>query len=59
MIMKKVYKLSCLFLFSCLGMQAQEDSILIKKGDCELNLGYGITVKAKESSAAVSEIKGE
>lgn len=57
--MKNIYKLSCLFLLSAMSMQAQEDSTFIEKGERELKLGYGVTVKAEESSAAVSEIRGE
>ena len=46
-------------MFSCLSAYAQQDSAIVAKGERLLNLGYGVTVKAKESSAAISEVTGE
>ena len=57
--MRNIYKLSCLLLLSSLNAYAQEDSAFVKKEERQLNLGYGVTVKASESSAAISEITGE
>lgn len=57
--MRNIYKLSCALMFSCLSAYAQQDSAIVAKGERLLNLGYGVTVKAKESSAAISEVTGE
>ena len=57
--MKKVYNLSFALMLFCTSAYAQQDSTAIFKLDRHLNLGYGITVKAMESSAAISEITGE
>lgn len=57
--MKRKYKLSCLFLLSCLSVYAQQDSVDIAKQNRLLNLGYGVSIHAKESSAAISEITGD
>ena len=46
-------------MFSCLSAYAQQDSAIVAKGERLLNLGYGVTVKAKESSAAISEVTGD
>lgn len=46
-------------MFSCLSAYSQQDSATIAKGDRLLNVGYGITVKARESSAAISEITAD
>ena len=51
--MRNIYKLSCLLLLSSLNAYAQEDSAFVKKEERQLNLGYGVTVKASESSAAI------
>ena len=47
--MRNIYKLSCALMFSCLSAYAQQDSAIVAKGERLLNLGYGVTVKAKES----------
>ena len=57
--MRNIYKLSCALMFSCLSAYAQQDSAIVAKGERLLNLGYGVTVKAKESSAAISEVTGD
>ena len=45
--MRNIYKLSCALMFSCLSAYAQQDSAIVAKGERLLNLGYGVTVKAK------------
>lgn len=57
--MRNIYKLSCALIFSYLSVYAQQDSTIVAKGERLLNLGYGVTVKASESSAAISEVIGE
>ena len=46
--MRNIYKLSCALMFSCLSAYAQQDSAIVAKGERLLNLGYGVTVKAKD-----------
>ena len=36
-------------MFFCLSAYAQQDSAIVAKGERLLNLGYGVTVKAKEA----------
>ncbi|WP_254882889.1 MULTISPECIES: SusC/RagA family TonB-linked outer membrane protein [Bacteroides] len=57
--MRNIYKVICALMFSCLSAYSQQDSATIAKGERLLNLGYGITVKARESSAAISEVTGD
>lgn len=58
--MKHIYTLSYLLLLSSMGtVQAREVAGAdFEKQDSLLELGYGVTVKASESSAAISVIKG-
>ena len=46
-------------MLSCLGLHAQQDSTATATQERVRNLGYGVTVKATESSAAISEITSD
>lgn len=54
--MKNVYSLLCALVFTCPVVNAQQDSLRVAEENRLLNLGYGVTVNSKESSAAISEI---
>ena len=57
--MKNIYKFPCIVMLFCTTTYAQQDSVFIAKWEKLQNLGYGVTVKAIESSASVSEISSE
>lgn len=46
----------CALVFTCPVVNAQQDSLRVAEENRLLNLGYGVTVNSKESSAAISEI---
>ena len=57
--MKNIYKLPCILILFCANAYAQQDSVFTEKWGNTQNLGYGVTVKAIESSASVSEISSK